>query len=121
MWRYVPLHAGDILELRRIRAERDLFPLVVHDNYLINLASRDPAIRGKSIAAFRQELERAIAIGAEYLVAHPGSYKDQAIEDGISSFAAGVLEAAKDLQTAGVTLLRIQQGREVRLAAVLKS
>ncbi len=105
MWRYGALHAKDILELRRIREENDLYPLVVHDNYLINLASKDEAIRTKSMLAFRQELERAVAIGAEYLVAHPGSYKNQTVEDGIYSFVSGLLEAVEGLDTTGVTLL----------------
>lgn len=105
MWRYGPIHAKDVEELRRIREENDLYPLVVHDNYLINLASRDEAIRAKSVLAFRQELERALAIGAEYLVAHPGSYKNQSVEDGIYSFVSGLLESVEGLDTTGVTLL----------------
>ncbi len=105
MWRYGPIHAKDVEELRRIRAENDLYPLVVHDNYLINLASLDEAIRAKSVLAFRQELERAIVIGAEYLVAHPGSYKNQSVESGIHSFVGGLLEAVEGLDTTGVTLL----------------
>ena len=75
-----------------------MHPLVIHVNYLVNLASVDPVIRGKSIAAFRGELERAEAIGAEYLVVHPGSYKGQSLEQGIAAFALGLQEAA-----AGVT------------------
>src|SRR5690242_1946976 len=52
---------------REDRENRKLSPLVIHDNYLINLAAADPEIRRKSIAAFRSELRRALALGAEYL------------------------------------------------------
>jgi len=47
---------------------------------LINLAAADPLIRQMSIAAFRRELERALALGADYLVTHPGSAKDGTVK-----------------------------------------
>jgi deoxyribonuclease-4 len=91
--------------LARVRQKLDLRPLVIHDNYLINLASSDPTIRSKSIECFRGELERAVAIGAEYLVAHPGSYKNQTLEEGIVNFARGLAEAAQGVARGGVMLL----------------
>ena len=86
--------------LQRAREKHDLHPLVIHDNYLINLASADEVIRRKSIEAFRGELVRAMAIGAEYLVAHPGNYRGHSIEQGIFHFLEGVAEAARDLPVA---------------------
>src|ERR1700719_4036769 len=41
--------------LRRAREKHDLTPLVVHDNYLINLASVHEGVRAQSIEAFRGE------------------------------------------------------------------
>jgi deoxyribonuclease IV len=105
MWRASTPDPADVQLLRRARRALDLKPLVIHDNYLINLASIDPAIRSKSILAFRGELERAAAIGAEYLVAHPGSYKGQTIAEGIVQFARGLAEAAQGVAVDGVTLL----------------
>jgi deoxyribonuclease-4 len=105
MWRFPPLRTSDITNLREVRAKHDLHPLVIHDNYLINLASRDPEIRAKSIRAYREEVTRAVAIGAEYLVAHPGSYRDQSIDDAIYSFADGLAEAVDALEHGGLTLL----------------
>ena len=96
---------SDCRLLQRVRQKLDLTPLVIHDNYLINLASIDPTIRSKSIQCFRGELERAAAIGAEYLVAHPGSYKNQTPEEGIVNFAHGLAEAAQDVARGGVMLL----------------
>ena len=105
MWRAsVPRH-DDILALRRARERLDLYPLAIHVNYLINLASLDPIIREKSIEGFRGELERAAAIGAEYLVTHPGSYKGQPVEQAIAAFALGMAEAANGCGASGVTVL----------------
>jgi deoxyribonuclease IV len=90
--------SGPAIELLNIfRKKYDLTPLVIHDNYLINLASVNEGIRKQSIEAFRGELIRAIAIGAEYLVAHPGNYKGQTIEEGIAHLIHGISEAAQGL------------------------
>jgi deoxyribonuclease-4 len=105
MWRAGVPDADDVKRLARARSRLDLKPMVIHDNYLINLASGDPVIRAKSIACFRGELERAAAIGAEFLVAHPGSYRGQTLDEGISRFAAGVAEAARGFKPGKLTLL----------------
>ena len=58
-----------------LREKYDLKPLVIHANYLINLAGGNEEFRRKSIAAFRGELERGAALCADYLVLHPGSFR----------------------------------------------
>ncbi len=100
----VPSEPG-IAALQRAREKYDLAPLIIHDNYLINLASAHEHVRKLSIEAFRGELVRAIAIGAEYLVAHPGNYKGTSIEQGIWNFVEGVAAAAGDLKFEKLTLL----------------
>jgi deoxyribonuclease-4 len=91
--------------LNAARENFDLTPLVIHDNYLINLASSNEGIRKQSVEAFRGELVRGIAIGAEYLVAHPGNYKGQTIEQGIFHFLQGITAAAEGLKFDKLMLL----------------
>jgi deoxyribonuclease-4 len=105
MWRAIPPHPDDVTRFRRARERFDLYPLAIHVNYLINLASLDPAIRRQSVAAFRGELERAAVIGAEFLVTHPGNHKTHTAEEGMAAFALGLADAARDLDTGGVTIL----------------
>ncbi len=105
MWR---AKAPDPLEVRRFKALRekhDLRPLVIHDNYLINLASCDEELRAKSMQAFRGELERALIIGAEYVVAHPGNCKGYSLDEGIIALVRSLVEAAHGLDTTGLTVL----------------
>ncbi len=104
-WKASPCSAPAIALLNRAREKHDLTPLVIHDNYLINLASAHEGVRKLSIGAFRGELERAIAIGAEYLVAHPGNYKGQTVEQGILAFLEGIGEAAAGLKFGKLMLL----------------
>jgi deoxyribonuclease IV len=105
MWR---ARAADALQIRLMRAARerhDLNPLAIHANYLINLASVDVIIRPKSIAAFRGEIERAEAIGAEYLVVHPGSHRGQSVDEGIAAVALALRDAAEGLGAFRVRVL----------------
>jgi deoxyribonuclease-4 len=105
MWRPSLPDPADIKRLRAAREKYDLYPLAIHDNCLINMASCTEEIRTKSVAAFRAEMERALAIGAEYLVAHPGSCKGHTVELGIATFCASLGEAARGLKTRGLTML----------------
>jgi deoxyribonuclease-4 len=97
MWRARAPDPEQVKRLRSARKKFDLRPLAIHVNYLINLASNDATVRANSIAAFRGELERAAAIGAEYLVLHPGNYKGQSVEEGITQFVLGLKEAAESV------------------------
>ena len=105
MWRAGTPDPRQICLLRAVRERYDLYPLVIHVSYLVNLASLDPVIRTKSIAAFRGELERAHALGAEFLVLHPGSYRDSTTDEGIAAFVLGLRDAAEGLPEHHVTVL----------------
>jgi deoxyribonuclease IV len=105
MWRASPPAPSAVKLLERARDRHDLFPLVIHDNYLINLASCSEPLRLQSTAAFRGEIERALAIGAEYLVAHPGNCKGHSVEQGIYAVIRSLAEAAQGLDTKKLTVL----------------
>jgi deoxyribonuclease-4 len=90
MWRVKPPDPVQIDLFRCARERHDLAPLVIHDSYLINLASPPGEIRSKSIDGFTGELERALLIGADYLVAHPGNYKGLSIEQGLLNVAEAI-------------------------------
>jgi deoxyribonuclease-4 len=105
MWRASPPAPSAVNLLQRARDRYDLFPLVIHDNYLINLASCSEPLRAQSTAAFRGEIERALAIGAKYLVAHPGNCKGHSVERGIYAVIRSLAEAAQGLDTKNLTVL----------------
>src|SRR6266567_6113455 len=94
-------------EMKRLRRKYDLKPLVIHTNYLVNLASTTELFLKKSIEGFRGEIERALALCAEYLVLHPGSFRGADREKGLLQTAAAIAAASKDLELAkgGLTIL----------------
>jgi deoxyribonuclease-4 len=93
MWRAKTPDPEQVKQLKDLRQKHDLHPLVIHDNYLINLAAPPSVIRDNSIDAFRGEIERALIIGADYLVAHPGNYKGLTADQGILNVAEAVVLA----------------------------
>jgi deoxyribonuclease-4 len=105
MWRAGVPDPADVNRFRDARARFDLEPLAIHCNYLVNPATLDPVIREQSIISFRGELDRAAAIGAEYLVLHPGNFKGQSLEEGIAAFVAGLTEAARGFRAPGFMVL----------------
>ena len=90
MWRARTPDKVQVKRLRELREKHDLRPLAIHDSYLINLAAPPSETRDKSIDGFRRELERALVIGADYLVTHPGNYKGLTIEQGILNVADAI-------------------------------
>jgi deoxyribonuclease IV len=81
-WAPYELRELQCAEMNRLRAGYDLKPLVIHANYLVNLASANEPFLQKSMEAFRGEVERALALCAEYLVLHPGSFRGSDREQG---------------------------------------
>lgn len=73
-WRARPLSPDEIERYRLNLQGAGITTTVAHDSYLINLASNDPALHQRSMAAFHEELERAEVLEIPYLVAHPGAH-----------------------------------------------
>jgi deoxyribonuclease-4 len=70
--------------------------VVVHAKYLINLASPDPDHRERSAKVLAAELTAAGALGADFVVIHPGSHAESGEEKGMDRLVEG-LERAREL------------------------
>ncbi len=95
-WREGVLGAEQVERFRQEVARYKLEAVVSHDSYLINLASPDPVLRARSIASFRQELERARALQLRAVVSHPGNYMDDR-EAGLERNARGYAECLRSV------------------------
>src|SRR6202044_3532786 len=92
-WKAAAVKPEDAAKMRELRAKHDVGPVSVHASYLINLCSQTASVRENSVDAFRGEVERALALGAEYLVLHPGSWKGLTREEGLRLAAQGIERA----------------------------
>ena len=106
---WAPYELGDLqcAEMNRRRAKYDLKPLVIHTNYLVNLASSTEFFLQRSMEASRGEVERALSLCAEFLVLHPGSFRGADREQGLLRTAAAITASTQglDLEKAGLTIL----------------
>ncbi len=67
--------------------------MVVHAPYIVNLGNPDDDKWNFSVEFLKKEVKRVEAIGAKYLVLHPGSYhKDTSLEYGIERISKGLNE-----------------------------
>ena len=113
----------DATEFRARRAETGLGPLVIHANYLINLATSDPVLRVRSIQAFHDEIVRATALGADYLVVHPGSCcgkapeRGKTVEQGTRDVAQALRQAARGVRLCG----KFDDPRDCRVRLLLEN
>jgi len=103
-WKPYELARAQCDEMNRLRERYDLKPLVIHANYLVNLAGGNTEFHSKSIVAFRGEVERALALGAEFLVLHPGSSRGSSREEGLRRAALAIEQAVDGLDLAAGNL-----------------
>src|SRR6266403_4989109 len=59
-WMAKPLTREAIDLFRQTRKQTKLSPVLIHTNYLINLCASEEVLRLRSIASFREEVQRAI-------------------------------------------------------------
>ncbi len=106
-WAPYELGMPQCAEMNRLRAAYDLKPLVIHTNYLVNLAGANELFLKKSMEAFRGEVERALSLCADYLVLHPGSFRGSDREQGLIRTAAAIAASTEglDLARGGLTIL----------------
>ncbi|MCO5215720.1 MAG: deoxyribonuclease IV [Thermomicrobiales bacterium] len=86
-WIAKPLDPGVVESFHIERERTGIRQMVIHDSYLINLASPKEDLLEKSMAAFTDELERGQILDIQYLVTHPGAHTGSGVEQGIQQFA----------------------------------
>ena len=101
MWRAPKVDPKQAERMRELRAKLDVSPVVIHTSYLVNVCSQTEDVREKSIAAFRGEIERALAFGADYLVLHPGSWNGLTRAQGLKLAAESITRAIDGLAWQG--------------------
>ncbi len=101
MWHAPKVDPQQAERMRELRAKHDVGPLVIHTSYLVNVCSQSNEVREKSVTGFRGEIERALSLGAEYLVLHPGSWKGLTRDEGLKLAAESIERAIDGLSWQG--------------------
>ncbi|MEO2006366.1 MAG: deoxyribonuclease IV [Candidatus Poribacteria bacterium] len=104
----ISLETREAFQSERKRAR--ITSAVVHDSYLINLSSPDPALWERSLRCFTGEVGRAASLGLDFVVSHPGNATDGDLTSGIARNADGVERALTEVKEGPMVLLELTAG-----------
>lgn len=93
-WQLTDIDSNEAALFRRLKKEFGIQPVYIHSNYLVNLSSTSAEIREKSIWMLEQELIRADAISADYVIVHSGVFTPERV-DSISVMTESIRKVLK--------------------------
>ena len=85
-----PIDPDDATAFQVAVRELGIHPVVIHVNYLINVASPKDDTYQLSVDALTDELIRADILGAELVVMHPGNHLGSGVEAGAGRIASAI-------------------------------
>ncbi len=83
---------------------------IIHTPYYINFASENNRVKHGSINVVREELERGSLLGAKYVMAHLGSFKNLGREKGMKQLVEGLGKMLKGYKGKTQFLIEIAAG-----------
>ncbi|MEO8689856.1 MAG: deoxyribonuclease IV [Solirubrobacteraceae bacterium] len=98
-WRPRVYSPEEIDAFQRAMADSPLEALMIHAIYLLNCASEDPEMRGKSLTALTAALQAGASLGARCVVLHPGSALKGPVDAALERAAATIAEALAESET----------------------
>ena len=101
-WRPTNFGPDDFAAFEEAFAASPLGSTVIHAVYLINTASPDREISTKSLASLAHALRLGDVIGADGVVLHAGSRKQDPLEEAVARSGALVREALAESETCPV-------------------
>jgi len=96
MWRPTRYGEDDFAAFAEAMDASPIKAVVIHAVYLINCASKDAALRKKSLASLTHALRIGDAIGAAGVVLHPGAQKGEPLAPSLKRAARTISAALKD-------------------------
>lgn len=112
-WRGPAIDVADVARWQETKAALGIEYAVSHASYLINLASPKEDLWQQSIAAQRDELERAHAYAIPHVVLHPGAHTGAGAEFGVQRIAAALNQIHAQIPACAdtITCLEIMAGQ----------
>lgn len=92
MWKPTEHSPEELERFRERRGQAGIQAVSCHALYLVNLASRDNAVRANSLTALRATMETARGIGADAVVFHVGSHLGYGFDEAVEVVAPALRE-----------------------------
>ena len=104
-WKMRDFYQDEVKKTKNNIKKLNMYPLVVHSSYLINLATPKEELWYKSLNVLKKEYKRSKKIGAQYLVLHPGNHTGSGIKKGKKEIKKGLNELLKNSNSEDPMLL----------------
>ncbi|MBN1944648.1 MAG: deoxyribonuclease IV [Bradymonadales bacterium] len=104
-WKAQPIGDEEARRFRDLAHQFGPRAILVHDNYLINLAATNEGNHARSVEAFVGEIERCDLLDAPFLVMHPGSAMEATRKEGMAKIARSLNGILDRLPDSRVTIL----------------
>lgn len=104
---------------RELMTKHNITDLVIHAPFIINLASPEEDKRNLAIKVLSEEYDRSKAMGAEYLVVHPGNYTTATKDEGLCNIINSLYDVLYGRE--GVTIcLETMAGKGTELCSTFQ-
>ena len=114
-WQSKPLIASEVKAFKKKRKDRDVWPVLVHIPYLINLATPKESLWKLSIDSYIDDIKRTDILGAEYFITHLGSHTGSGEKAGLKRFCEGLNIVIKKSKPKTMILLETCAGQGTSL------
>ncbi len=104
-WRAKAIPLEEIDLFKKTKDETGLQKIMSHDSYLINLGAPNEENLVKSRIAFKEEIERCLALGLDYLNFHPGAALTETTEFCLDRIVESLLQTANLFDFGSLRLL----------------
>lgn len=104
-WRAKAIPLEEIDLFKKTKEETGLKKIMSHDSYLINLGAPNEENLVKSRMAFKEEIERCLALGLDYLNFHPGAALTETTEFCLDRIVESLLQMANLFDFGSLRLL----------------
>lgn len=118
-WRMNPLKQQEIDAFKKNATHYNIYPIVAHATYLINIASANKNTELASINALSQELLRCDQLEIPYLVLHPGSASNASPEECFKRLLENLDKILETTPSNTMLLLENMAGQGAALASTL--
>lgn len=118
-WRFSDIDKEEAEKFKKIYSTKEIWPILIHESYLTNLATPKPDIYEKSMKTMEKEIVTAKLLGIEYINIHPGSHLGQGVQKGLDQIAES-LSQLEPLVDDGTILLEITSGKGTDLGCTFE-
>ncbi|MCL5959613.1 MAG: TIM barrel protein, partial [Chloroflexi bacterium] len=119
-WKSSPPRKDAIETFAETLVALDIYPVVLHTPYLVNLASPDETLWQRSVEVVRQATELAQVYGAKYAVTHIGNHKGAGQEAGIARVAKALSTVLSEKRGEAMILLENGPGAGTEVGSLFE-